>query len=212
MTAVPRIDHLVVACAELAQGAEWLRALIGVELQAGGRHALMGTHNRLLRLGLRCYLELIAVDPQAPAPTRARWFGLDTPAVQRRARVRPFLLTWVAACSDIALAAQRVPQLGRVIAASRGALSWQITVPDDGALQFDGALPSLIQWSGATHPCDVLEDRGCALLELSLRHPDAPTLERRLDSLGLRNAIAVEPGVGLSARLRTPAGDVELAG
>jgi hypothetical protein len=37
----------------------------------------MGTHNRLLKLGEGFYLELIAIDPQAPPPGRPRWFGLD---------------------------------------------------------------------------------------------------------------------------------------
>lgn len=28
------------------------------------------------------YLEVIAVDPDAPAPTRPRWFSLDDPTMQ----------------------------------------------------------------------------------------------------------------------------------
>ncbi len=58
------IDHLVVACADLAQGDAWVRSTLGVPSQPGGKHVLMGTHNRLLKLGPRMYLELIAVDPK----------------------------------------------------------------------------------------------------------------------------------------------------
>ncbi|WP_393939598.1 VOC family protein [Piscinibacter sakaiensis] len=49
----------------------------GCAPEGGGAHPHMGTHNRLLRLGDHCYLEVIAIDPAAPPPARARWFGLD---------------------------------------------------------------------------------------------------------------------------------------
>lgn len=37
----------------------------------------MGTHNLMLRLGDSSYLEIIAINPAAPAPGRPRWFALD---------------------------------------------------------------------------------------------------------------------------------------
>ena len=45
------LDHLVVAAAGLDAGAAWLEAHLGVPLAPGGKHAAMGTHNRLLKLG-----------------------------------------------------------------------------------------------------------------------------------------------------------------
>jgi hypothetical protein len=35
-----------------------------------------------------CYLEIIATDPEAPAPGRPRWFGLDQPALREAVRGR----------------------------------------------------------------------------------------------------------------------------
>ena len=55
----------------------------------------MGTHNHLMRLGRGIFLELIAVNPAAPAPTRPRWYGLDDPFVRARLAEGPQLLTWV---------------------------------------------------------------------------------------------------------------------
>src|SRR5882672_1232580 len=167
------LDHLVVACADLEQGAAWVERLLGVAVQPGGRHATMGTHNRLLRLGARQYLELMALDPEAAPPTRARWFDFDQPAVRERARAAPFLLAWAARCDDIFTAVARVPSVGEVQKFQRDALSWQLTVPDDGALQFGGVMPALIQWHGAAHPCDQLEDAGCEFRSLDLSHPAA---------------------------------------
>src|SRR5215211_7084386 len=63
-------DHLVVAAARLDEGAAWVRERLGVEMNPGGRHPRMGTHNRLLRVGPGRYMEVIAVDPDAPAPDR----------------------------------------------------------------------------------------------------------------------------------------------
>lgn len=41
-----------------------------------------GTHNRCLGMEDGIYLEVIAVDPEAPPPSRPRWFGLDDPSMQ----------------------------------------------------------------------------------------------------------------------------------
>ena len=206
-----RVDHLVLACADLALGAAHVRERLGVEVQPGGRHLLMGTHNALLKLGPRTYLELIAIDPEGSAQ-RPRWFGLDTAPVRARVAKGPFLLTWVAACGDLAAAAALDPGFGEVIAASRGAFTWRITVPADGSLNRDGVVPTLIQWSGEAHPCDGLADRGCALRELQLRHPQARRIEALLDGLKLEGPLALREGdAAIVARIDTPAGVVELA-
>src|SRR4051812_23817798 len=90
------LDHLVLAAADLAQGVSFVADRLGVRAPAGGRHAVMGTHNALVRLGRDVYLEIIAIDPEAPAPARARWFGLDEPRMRRRLAEQPRIVTWVA--------------------------------------------------------------------------------------------------------------------
>lgn len=209
MTQSCRIDHLVLGCADLARGAQFVLTRLGVDTQPGGRHELMGTHNRLLKLGPRVYLELIAIDAESTAQ-RPRWFGLDAAAVRARMAQGPCLLTWVARCEDVAAAAASVPAVGEVIAARRGDFSWRITVPADGRLNFDGVLPTLIEWDGA-HPCDRLDDHGCTLQELKLTHPAADAIRPMLASLQIGGPLRLQTGdAAIVARVRTPTGLVEL--
>jgi glyoxalase-like protein len=187
-------DHLVVACADLSQGAEWMRAQLGVEVLPGGKHAAMGTHNRLLRLGPRTYLEVLAIDPAAPAPRRPRWFDLDSAAVRARAAKEPFVLTWVVRADDIVAAAAEAPVLGEVLPFTRGRYRWRLTVPVDGALRFDGILPAVIQWDVDQHPADALPDSRCELLGLSLTHPQCDEVRTLFARLGVPAAIDLERG------------------
>ena len=148
------IDHIAVAAHTLAQGVEYVRACLGIEMPYGGAHPRMGTHNHLVRLGPAVFLEVIAVDPAAPAPARPRWFGLDDPALQAELAAAPRLLTWVVRTGDIAgalLACSR--PLGAIQPMTRGELRWLITFPDDGTMVDGGAMPALIHWHGpGEHP------------------------------------------------------------
>ena len=205
------IDHLVVACADLAQGAEWAQQTFGVAPAGGGKHATMGTHNRLLRLGPRCYLELIAIDPDGIPPAQPRWFDLDNPALQQRIRSAPELVTWVAATDDIVEAVVKAPMLGEVSALSRGAFAWRFALTEGGRLNFGGVLPFVIQWDSA-HPAESMEDSGCELLALNLAHPAAASVLELFRAL--RVSGPVEMGAGprqLQARIRTPQGEVTLS-
>lgn len=212
------VDHLVAAAATLAQGVAWCEATLGVTPGPGGQHALMGTHNRLFKIGSAAfpetYFEIIAIDPDAPAPGRARWFGLDEPALQACIAQQPRLVHVVVRCA--ALQAQRQALVdagclpGEVVAAGRdtpqGRLQWLITVRDDGRLEHGGALPTLIEWQGV-HPTAAMPASGVTLRALTLRGlPDAAWSALRLrgvDHLPL-------PGAALRATLATPLGEVTL--
>jgi hypothetical protein len=204
------IDHLVVACADLDQGSAWAEHLLGVAPVPGGKHATMGTHNRLLKLGPRVYLELIAIDREGMPPAGARWFDLDNAEVQARAAQSPFLLTWVAATSDIYDAVNRVPALGEVVPFTRNAYAWKFALPEDGRLNFGGVLPAVIEWH-SDHPAAALPDSGCELLGLDLAHPAAASIVPLFRALKLMGPVDLKAGPrALNARLRTPRGEIAL--
>lgn len=212
------LDHLVVAAADLEQGSAWLRETLGAEPAGGGRHDGRGTHNRLLRLGAERYLEVIAVDPDAPAPEHPRWFELDSPALQAAITGRPRLVTWVARCDDLdALTGASPVPLGEVRDMRRGDLRWRMTVTPGGMLLEGGLLPPLIEWRTAPHPAAGLPDAGCELIALEGSHPDPQRLRGLLEALGLAGEIrlSASPGEGLirlRARVRTPQGERLLGG
>ena len=223
------LDHLVVVADSLAQGAAWCEDALGVTPGPGGRHALMGTHNRLVLLSSpawpQTYLEIIAIDPQAPWPGadgRARWFGMDHPGLRAQVRQAPRLVHFVARTASIhracaALAAQG-EDVGRPVAASRatpgGELRWQISLREDGVPQHQGALPALIEWDGP-HPADRLAHSGLQLLGLQLSSCREAALQQAHAAIGLQGVEALpwEPAHSpLQVQLQTPRGRVVLNG
>lgn len=158
----------------------------------------MGTHNLLLPLGEAVFLEVIAINPNAPAPARARWFELD----RLPPETQPFLGCWVARTDDLhrTLAAAS-EHLGVAEPMSRGTLEWLISIPEDGSLPLGGTAPALIQWQTEVHPAKGMHDQGCRLVELELWHPEPQRLKALIDSLGF-----AESGATLSvAEADTPA-------
>jgi hypothetical protein len=208
------IDHLVIAARTLEEGASWVESRLGATPGGGGKHALMGTHNRLLGLGGNRYLEVIAIDPRAPPPTRMRWYALDAPAMRTRLERGPALIHWVANTLDIEGAMASVPvDLGEIVEVSRGAYRWRITVPRDGSLPAAGVFPTLIEWEGA-RPAASLPDSGCRLESLDLGHPRATAIYDSLRALGLGEGEPVELAdaePAIVARIRTPGGMAVLA-
>lgn len=181
----------------------------------------MGTHNRLLRIATpafpQAYLEILAIDPDAPPPGRKRWFDFDDAALQAAVQQAPRLVHVVAAVDDIAAASEALQALGidrgPGLEAQRetadGVLRWRISVRDDGQRLMYGALPTLIEWKGA-HPSSAMAASGVVLQSLEASHPRPQVLEQVCAAIGLTH-IAVHAGPpNLVATLGTPLGVVRL--
>jgi hypothetical protein len=213
MVAAAVLDHLVVAATALEQGEAYLEQRLGVRPQRGGKHGRMGTHNSLLKLGAKFYIEVIAIDPGATAPHHPRWFGLDSPELQAALEKGPRLIHWVARTDDIAAARRAfTADPGEDQAMTRGSFEWRITVPADGRLPAGGVLPSLIHWLCAQHPADALPDSRVRLVALAGAHPEPAMVRSTLTALALSDAIKVTYGAQprLVAMLQTPRGPVML--
>lgn len=208
MSVVERVDHLVLATDDVARSIDELEARLGVRAVMGGRHPAWGTHNALIALGARVYLEIVGPDPEAPTPARARPFGLDAPA--------PRLATWAAHATRLDRLVERARrsgvELGESLAQARRRpdgtlLQWTMTdplMPREG-----GVIPFFIDWGVSPHPATTSPGGG-RLLALAARHPDPAGVRAKLESLGLD--LDVGPGAGpeLIATLEGLRGTIEL--
>lgn len=206
-----RFDHAVIAAADLTSAHDWLVAALGVALPPGGRHPLMGTHNLLTATGPDTFLEAIAVDPEAAAPVRPRWFGLDDAGLRARLAKapRPHAVVLRTDDLDAALAAARGAgvDLGAPLTVSRGDLTWRFAVREDGAVALDGAAPQLMEWPRGPHPAGRMADLGLRYRRVEMRTPEAAALERLLAALGARGAMEVRAAArtALLLEIETPA-------
>ncbi len=146
---------------------------------------------------------MIAIDPDAPLPGRARWFDLD------RFAGAPRLATWVARTDDLDAVVARHPEIGRPMTLTRGPYRWRMAVREDGAMPFDGAFPAIVEWDG---DAPRLPDTGLRMRSLRIVHPDAATLAPTLAALVPDPRITVAPGdLRLEAEIDTPGGRRTLA-
>lgn len=197
-----RFDHLAVSAQDLAEGVAAVEQALGVALVGGGQHPHMATHNRLLGLG-DLYLEVIAADPAQVAPVWPRWFDLDNFQGQ------PRLTNWVACCDSISDAVAVSPAgVGVPVALQRGDYRWQMAVPADGKLPFDGAFPALIEWGGPLHPAKALPESGVRLQRLEVAHPQADDLNAALAGIFHDARLVIVPGAqkAMRASFSTPHG------
>ena len=199
---VPKIDHIVIGASSLTEGKRVLEPLLGVNLPIGGKHELVSTHNCVLQSGHDTYLELIAIDPDAPAPSRRRWFSLDEDHTTTKLAVRPRALTWVVSTANLdKLVAESPIDLGEVLDLSRDDLNWRLTVPRDGSLPEGGLIPSFISWPNGQSPAPRLADHGLQLTSVSISHPDPVKLMDIMDALNIAHLAEIskgEPGLRFS--------------
>ena len=198
------LDHVVVIAPSLRAGAALVEQSLGVPPGPGRQHPHMGTHNLLLSLGPSVYLEVVAIDPDAPPVSRPRWFGLDDVPAQSAAR----LAAWVANTDDIE--AHASPALGAVEQMEREGLTWQMTSTTDGQPPLSGAAPLLIQRATNFHPASRLADVGLRLRCLRIQHPRPDDVAQVLAHMALADKPEVVLTAGavcsLVAEIETPQG------
>ncbi len=198
------LDHLAVVAPSVESGVAHVRTALGIDVPPGGAHPLMGTKNHLVRLGDACFLEIIAIDPDASAPDRPRWFDLD-----RRGDAPPRLEHWLLGTPDLdATLAEAGDLAGKALHQTRGELAWRISVAADGALPLGGAFPSFLQWPAGPHPAGRMPELGCRLVRLDVEHPEAGRIAKflagRLDDDRVR--VGERARVRLRATIDTPDG------
>lgn len=203
------MDHLVFASPDLDRGVRHVEQLVGAPMSPGGRHLGLGTHNKLLRLGEACYMEVVGIDPRQPVPERPYWFGLGTLDAPR-------LVSWCHKGDDLQGLGARGRaagiDLGEPLSGGRELndgtrLSWTFT--DPWADRAGGVIPFFIDWGNSKHPAESMPDL-CTFVGLRIEHPEAESVRAWLAALGLDTPVSEGHAPRLIATLSTPAGLVEL--
>jgi hypothetical protein len=207
---VDRIDHLVFAVADLNEGIAQIEAATGVRAELGGAHPGGGTHNALLALGPRVYLEIVAPDPQQANPRPLETLGLSA---TRRSR----MVAWALHSTDLERLATDAAAKGFPMAAPMAGnrqlpdgsmLSWRIATLADQRTG-DGLAPFFIDWGSSKHPA-VTSPQGAKLLGLRAQHPSAQSAQSLFGALKIPLTIETAPELAFIAVLETPRGRVEL--
>ncbi|MCB5160915.1 VOC family protein [Marinomonas algarum] len=213
MTIQNKIDHIVIGADSLEQGIASLEASLGVTLPKASKHEAMSTHNAVAPVGNESFIEVLAIDPEAPNPGRARWFDMDNPQVQARFKDSAQSYHWVVGTSDLnAVVENSSIDLGEIVTFTRGERSWRLTIPKDGSLSEQGLIPTFIEWSPGAHPSTGMKDLGITLNRVVLTHPDPASLQQKLDELGVSHLASVLAGdtAGIAFEMQNDQGDIVL--
>jgi hypothetical protein len=203
---MPQIDHIIYAAPDLDDAVDDIETLLGVRAAGGGQHPGRGTHNRLLGLGPRTYLEIIAPDPRQAVPGPLP-YGVDGVTSGQ-------LVGWALTTDDIghAVAVSRAMGFdpgdiieGQRLTVSGEMLRWRVT----GNALAAGVIPFLIEWGATPHPASSAPP-GLVLGSLQVEHPDPVAISGPLRALGAHVEVQRAPRAALVARIHGPNGTVEL--
>jgi hypothetical protein len=197
------IDHVLVGAADLDRAVEAFEKATGVRPVYGGKHP-QGTHNALVSLGGKTYLELIALQPgAAPSPQ----FG-DLGKLEK-----PTPIGWAVSAADPDALRQALkaagfeatpPNDGSRTTPAGAVLHWQtfgLTAPLDEA-------PFFIHWAaGTAHPSKTAPG-GCTLRKWEVAGPHSGEMRRFRDALGLSVEIRDAKAAAFSLTLKCPKGTV----
>jgi hypothetical protein len=209
-----KLDHLTVIAPTLAEGVSHVQNCLSLDVPFGTRHDYMGTHNHRLQLGNSVYLEIVALDPEGEAPSRPRWFGLDNQEkVRSDWNEGRRLRGWVANTDLIdSVVSTHGAIFGNKVSLPAGSPTFAFTIPRDGALPLDGAVPSIIDHRGDSSYVASIPDLGARLHSFTLEHPDPTSINALYRELAIDHPpmIVQAPIVRYRALIETPAGLKEL--
>ena len=202
-----QIDHLVIGIAALDAGVRKFEELTGVRPAYGGEHPHLGTHNALISLGDRTYLELLAPRPGADV-TESLQFLAQLP------EITPVM--WAVSTNNITETADRLASAGyevtEPVPGSRrqengSTLHW--TILEMAAPNLAGA-PFFIEWSETSvHPSES-SPGGCELGSLEIKDPRPDQLQGLIQLLGLNVNVEQAASSLLTFDLHCPNGEIRL--
>lgn len=130
----------------------------------------MGTHNRVIRISERVYLEVIAIDPKSSNSSNKKWFNLDNSKLQSKLKKSPQIIGYVIENNDMNISKYYEP----FFESSREIYEWQFAMPAlnnkilDREIIEAGMIPSLISWK-SDKPVHQMKKNQFELISLEIR-------------------------------------------
>lgn len=208
-------DHFVVGISNLEAGMQLFEDASGVRPAFGGSHAHIGTHNALISLGEKTYLEIIAPDPQADmAALDPELRALFRDPLENMHELTPFL--WAVGSTHLEQTAALLKLEGiRLSPLEAGAR----TRPDGSRLEWRAmfithpqgpGLPFFIEWKDPASAPATDSPAGCRLKSFAVSHPRADRVRAIVSRLGIAATISQSQDPGLVIKLDCPSGGVTL--
>ena len=201
------LDHVLLGTRSLEEGIAFIKDKIGVEALKGGKHPSIGTHNALISLGEKRYLEIIAPDPDAKL----------IPAFDFLKNMQiPHLFTWAAHTENIEELAAVIKKSGYgnsgIKAGSRQRtdgklLKWRTISVETGIKDL---VPFFIEWDKDTVHPSIDSPGGCKIKAYEILYSDPEKLKVIFSNLGLKIPVIKNETSSLNLILETPKGEVKI--
>ncbi len=142
------LDHIVIGSFTLEEGTKFVENILQAKLSEIGYHKDIGTHNRVIRISEKVYLELISIDPKTNKLNNRKWFNLDNSKLQSKLKKSPQVIGYVIENDNMNITKYYDP----FFESSRDIYKWQFAMPTfnknilDSEIIEKGMIPSLISW------------------------------------------------------------------
>ena len=206
------LDHVLLGCADLDAGIDFVEQRTGVRAAFGGVHPGRGTRNALLSLGERRYLEVIAPDPEQDRVEQLA----QKQVAHLQQLTSPSLIGWAAHPGDLEKFSAHLRQAGISFEGPRAGsrqrpdgklLQWKtLNLKDDK----DGLLPFFIEWSAESLHPSADAPKGCRLTHFAATTPNADELTKITQQLQLDLPISLGDKPSLQATIISPKGELPL--
>jgi hypothetical protein len=206
------LDHVLLGCADLDAGIDFVEQRTGVRAAFGGVHPGRGTRNALLSLGERRYLEVIAPDPEQDRVEQLA----QKQVAHLQQLTSPSLIGWAAHPGDLEKFSAHLRETG---ISFEGPRSGSRQRPDGKLLQWktlnlkddkDGLLPFFIEWSAESLHPSADAPKGCRLTHFAATTPNADEITKITQQLHLDLPVSLGDKPSLQATIIGPKGELPL--
>jgi hypothetical protein len=206
------LDHVLLGCNDLDRGIDFVQQHTGVRAAFGGVHPGRGTHNALLSLGQRRYLEVIAPDPQQEHVEPFAKLQVDG----LKELASPRLIGWAAHLGDLEKFAIRLQEASIPFVGPRPGsrqrpdgklLQWKtLNLKDDKG----GLLPFFIEWSASSLHPSADAPKGCKITNFGAVTPSTAELTKIVTQLQLDLPVSFRDKPALQATIVGPKGELTI--